>query len=272
MSETEPWSFEDDPSALYERFLVPTKFLPWAEELVRLGDPQPGERVLDVACGTGTVTRLLPPLVGDTGTVTGLDLDPSRLAVAASLPAARGATIDWRNGDASALPFADGQFDIVFCQQGLQFFPDKLLALGEMRRVLAVGGRLALGVWRSVEDQPGGRAMADALERHVGAEAGRIRREPFSFGDASVVEGMVTAAGFSDVAVRPTRMKVRFPSAEAFTKRYIAARTPLNSMVAAASGAARAAVVAEVDTALAKYRTARGLELPTAVNLVTART
>ena len=271
MNRDEPWYFDDNPSELYERLLVPSKFLPWAEDLVRLGNPQPGDKVLDVACGTGTVTRLIPPYVGTSGSVTGLDFDADRLHVAASLPPTPGCFIEWKEGDAGALPFGDVAFDLIFCQQGLQFFPDKPTALREMHRVLVSGGRLILGVWRAVEHQPGGRAMADALERHVSSEAGAIRREPFSFGDAGVIEALVTDAGFHDVVVDPTVKNVHFPSAEAFTKRYISARVPLNTMVAATNDEARDAVVSDVNTALDQYETKYGLDLPTAVNVITAR-
>jgi SAM-dependent methyltransferase len=168
------------------------------------------------------------------------------------------------------LPFERATFDMVFCQQGLQFFPDKPGALREMRRVLVSGGKLVLGVWCSVEQQPGGRAMAEALERHVSPEAGVIRRSPFSFGDPDALEALAADAGFQDIVVKPTVMTVRFPSAEAFTKRYISARVPLNQMVAAVDEKARDAIVADVNFALAHYEAGTGLELPTAVNVVTA--
>jgi len=271
MNQDEPWYFGDDPSELYERLLVPSKFLPWAKDLVLLGNPQPGDKVLDVACGTGTVTRLIPPYVGFSGAVTGLDFNAGRLDVAASLPVSSGCEIEWKEGDAGALPFGDAAFDLAFCQQGLQFFPDKPKALREMHRVLVPGGKLVLGIWRSVEHQPGGQAMADALERHVGPEAGAIRREPFSFGDGERIEALVVDAGFRDVEVSPTVKNVHFPSAEAFTKRYISARSPLNAMVAAVDKEAREAVVSEVNAALAQFESETGLDLPTAVNVVTAR-
>ena len=140
-----------------------------------------------------------------------------------------------------------------------------------MNLVLVMNGKLILGVWCSKEHQPGGNATADALERHIGAEAGAIRRAPFAFGDAGAIRSLMTGAGFRNVEGRPTVKKVHFPSAESFTKRYISARAPLNQIVAAASHKQREAVVNEVKSALAKYETDNGLELPTAVNMVVAR-
>jgi hypothetical protein len=140
-----------------------------------------------------------------------------------------------------------------------------------MHRVLVDDGTMLLGVWQSAEHQPGGNAMADALARHVSTEAGDIRRSPFSFGDAGVIESLVKNAGFEKVEIRPTTKKVLFPSAEAFTKRYISARTPLNRMVDTAGREAQDAVVHDVNVALSAYETGNGLELPTAVNVVIAR-
>ena len=191
MDEKEPWYFEENPSELYERLLVPSKFLPWAEDLVKLSEPRSGDKILDVACGTGTVTRLIPPIVGTSGKVAGLDFNAGRLAVAAKLPRPAGCDIEWVEGDAGDLPFDDSTFAIVFCQQGLQFFPDKSAALTEMNRVLVTDGKLILGVWRSKEHQPGGNAMADALGRHICACSA----------PGSLDTSLSHAAGLSDIAV-----------------------------------------------------------------------
>jgi ubiquinone/menaquinone biosynthesis C-methylase UbiE len=270
MSNPEPWYFEDAPDEVYERFLVPAKFGPWADDLVAQAKLQPGQRVLDVACGTGTVTRLIPPRVGPSGKVVGLDFNAGRIDVAKSLPKPSGVDIEWFEGDATSLPFEEQAFDVVFCQQGLQFFPDKETALSEMRRVLVPGGKLLLCVWRTVEHQPGGRAMADALERHVSSRAGEIRREPFTFGNGDVIAALVRDAGFRNVVLEERVKAVHFPSAEAFTKRYISARVPLPELVSAVSDEARASLVADVVTELARFENAAGLALPTAVNVVSA--
>jgi ubiquinone/menaquinone biosynthesis C-methylase UbiE len=272
MSQREQWHFDENPDELYERFLVPSKFGPWAAELVALGAPQPGERVLDVACGTGVVTRLVLPHVGDTGKVVGLDLSAGRLAVARSLTSDSGMTIEWREGDVGALPFSDANFDLVSCQQGFQFFPDRLVALREMSRVLVSGGRLALSVWRSIDHQPGALAMANALQRHVSAEAAAFRHTPFALGEAEAIEAPMREAGFRDVVIRPTVKTVRFPSADAFTMRYICGVAPLARMVSEVDDNARSALLQDVSAALQSYVDADGLAIPTASHLVTAHT
>lgn len=202
----------------------------------------------------------------------GLDFRPGRLAVARSLPPVPGAVIEWREGDALALPFAAGTFSLVCCQQGLQFFPDRLKALTEMHRVLTVGGRLVLNVWRSIQYNPGAAAMADALERHVSLEAAAFRRSPFAFGDGEELERLVVEAGFRDVIVRPLVTVLHFPSAEEFVRRYVSGVAPLAQMVAQATDSARAAVLATVGVALRSYVDADALAIPKASHLVTAHT
>src|SRR5262245_11922824 len=132
MSADGEWQLAGNAADRYEEILVPTVFGPWATDLLELADLQPGERVLDVACGTGIVARLAAREVGTTGEVTGLDLNAGMLQVARSLLAPSGASVTWVEGSALAMPLLDASFDVVLCQQGFQFFPDR--ARSEERR------------------------------------------------------------------------------------------------------------------------------------------
>src|SRR5262245_34564795 len=123
MNADRQWQLAGTAAELYEEILVPTGFRPWATDLLELADLKPGERVLDVACGTGIVARLAAPQVGTTGEVTGLDLNAGMLQVARSLPAPPGASVTWIEGSALAMPLPDASFDVVLCQQGVRFFP-----------------------------------------------------------------------------------------------------------------------------------------------------
>jgi ubiquinone/menaquinone biosynthesis C-methylase UbiE len=155
------------PAEKYEEFFVPAMFGPWARMLVQRAGLQPGESVLDLACGTGIVARIAAPLVGKSGRVVGLDLRPGMLAAARSLPAPEGAAIEWVEGDATDPGLPDESFDHVICQCGLMFFPDRPRALREMRRMLKDGGRLAILVWQSLEKQKLFHALAKAEFRHL---------------------------------------------------------------------------------------------------------
>src|SRR5215216_1405814 len=133
--ETQGWAqfqLQGNAAERYERWIVPFVSGPMVPPLLDLADLRPGERVLDVATGTGVLARLAVRRVTPGGTVTGLDLNDGMLNVARELPLPPGLTIEWRNGSVLALPFQDGAFDVVLCQQGLQFFPDRMRALHQM--------------------------------------------------------------------------------------------------------------------------------------------
>src|SRR5262245_59852027 len=132
MSQSEGWQLGGNAPEVYETQLVPAIFEPWAPLLISHAAIRTGEHVLDVACGTGVVTRLAASHVGPNGHVVGLDLNPGMLARARALPRLEGAAIEWREGDAGALPFGDRTFDVVFCQLGFQYFPDRVKAAHEM--------------------------------------------------------------------------------------------------------------------------------------------
>jgi ubiquinone/menaquinone biosynthesis C-methylase UbiE len=193
----ERWQVTGSAAEVYQRQLVPAIFAPWAPRVLDLAAPAAGARVLDVACGTGVVARLAAERVGPGGRVVGLDLNPGMLQVAAGL-AVRGAPTRWVQADAGHLPFGDRSFEVVCCQLGLQYVPDRAATLAEMARVLAPGGRLAAMVWRSIEHSPGFALLAEALDRHVGPAAGATMRAPFGLGDEETLRGQVAGAGFQE--------------------------------------------------------------------------
>ena len=125
MQPDDPGALAGSPAEIYERYMVPGIFGHWTQELLDLAGPRPGERVLDVACGTGIVARQAAERVSRTGHVVGLDYHAGMLAQARSLSLAGGLPIEWREADAQRPPLSDGSFDLVLCQHGLQFFPDR---------------------------------------------------------------------------------------------------------------------------------------------------
>ena len=156
------------PAAEYEDFLVRWQFRPWTAVLLAEAAILPGERILDLATGTGIVAREAAPFVGDRGRVVALDINPAMLAVARSLPEPAGASIEWLEGDAAALPLPDAAFDAVLCQQGLQYFANRPAAAAEVRRVLASGGRALLVVWQALAHNPVQEVLNAAGQCRVG--------------------------------------------------------------------------------------------------------
>ncbi len=233
------------PGEIYERHIVLAIFARWAPDLIEAAGVRSGERVLDVACGTGVVTRLLAERVGAGGRVVGLDRDPGMLAVART--AASRLNIEWLEGSAVKMPLPDAAFDAVVCQQGLQFFPDRPAALREMRRVLVPGGRLALSVWRSIDHAPGFRVLEQALARRIGPEKAAL--PPFSLGDPEAIRAMVAGAGFREVRVRAEVKMSRFRSAEHMVRSVVGGAPTMLGALAEQGEGALDAIVAEVAAA-----------------------
>ena len=262
------WQLVEDSAEAYQRYLAPIFFEPWAERLLAFAAVRPGERVLDVACGTGSVSREAARRVGPGGKVVGLDLNEGMLAVARR--ASAGAAIEWREGDAARLPFPDGAFDVVTCQQALQFFPDRPRALREMRRVLASGGRVALAVLRGLAQSPAYAPLADALARHVSVEAGAMLRSIFPGWTREEVLALLNDAGFREVEARIEVGAIRYPSAEEFLRQE-AACSPLAGVLRAMPDAARDALVRDLEAALRAHTDDGGIVTPMETWLVLAR-
>jgi ubiquinone/menaquinone biosynthesis C-methylase UbiE len=270
MSQQEQWQISGNAPESYERYLVPTLFTPWAMDLVERIALQTGEHVLDVACGTGIVARLAAQHVSPGGTVTGLDLNPGMLAMARTLSQPTDVQIGWREGSAVELPFSNAAFHVVLCQQGLQFFPDRLAALREMRRVLVPGGRLALSVWRPIQYNPYMTALGNALDRHVSADVAAGTRAVCALGDAEELRSLLRQAGFCDVRIKIAILVMRFASVEAFIPGQFAA-TPFAGAVAALDAAARTALLEDVRVALRSYTDDEGVAVPNEAHIAIAR-
>jgi ubiquinone/menaquinone biosynthesis C-methylase UbiE len=199
------------PAEVYDEEFVPALFRHWGPVMCDAAGIRPGQRVLDVACGTGALTQAVAERVAPGGAVTGLDANPEMLAVARRKQAA----IEWRDGRAESLPFADASFDAVVSQFGLMFFDDRVAALREMQRVLRPGGRLAVAVCDAVENSPGYAALAALLERLFGKRVADAFRAPFVLGDVRALQTLCADAGMADAGVMQHQGTVRFASIDA---------------------------------------------------------
>lgn len=204
---TEPAELENTATA-YDELLVPALFEKWAHHMADAAEVREGDRVLDVACGTGILTRTIAPRVRPKGSVSGLDVNPAMLAVART----RGPDIDWHEGNAESLPFDDEVFDVVVSQFGLMLFSDPMSALTEMYRVLRKGGLLSLAVFDALDKAPAYAAMADVFERVAGRTVGEALRFPFSMGDPAILNSLVSRAGFTDTKITTSPGTARFSS------------------------------------------------------------
>ena len=264
-----------NPAEVYEQYFGPALFSPWARVLLEYAAPQPGERVLDVACGTGIVTRRVAPMVGAAGKVVGLDISPAMLAVARALPAPGGATIAWQEGNALTLALPDDAFDLVLCHQGLQFFPDRAAAVQEMRRVLTKGGRVVLSVWRDLQRHPVFAAVYEATARRLNAPISAVAL-PFTFGDAEALRAFLSAAGFHRIAITPQSLNANFPTPERFVQLTVLGSAATVPTFAQLDTVARAALVEAVtlesEAAVQQYSEGDRLIFPMSTHIAIAHT
>jgi ubiquinone/menaquinone biosynthesis C-methylase UbiE len=212
-----------DPARTYQDHFGPAIFEPHSRITVGFATPQPGEIALDLACGTGILTRHVAAAAGPTGSVVGVDLNPAMVEVARSLPSPPGsAPIAYRAGDALTVDLPEGECDLVVCQQGLQFFPDRATGARRMRRAVHDRGRAVVAVWRSLEHHPLLEALEDAAMIHLRALDGAVDRDdltaPFSFGDPEELRTCLLDAGFADVEMHERAVDTRFGDPDRFVE------------------------------------------------------
>lgn len=212
MSDNKSGQIGRSAADVYEEFFVPALFGQWPARLLTAGGIQSGDRVLDVACGTGIVARIAETIVGPAGKVAGIDVNDGMLAVAKR----KAPKIEWRCGRAEALPFDDDAFDAVASQFGLMFFADRVAALREMRRVVRPGGRIVVAVWDAMKNSPGYCALCDLLLDHLGEIGKQSLEPPFALGDKQALVSVFCDAGLSNVEIMTEHGVARFPSIDSW--------------------------------------------------------
>ncbi len=264
MTRTDTFQISAEVAEMYEAAFVPTLFAGLAPHLVDAGGVTAGSRVLDVACGTGIVARVAAGRVAQPGRVVGLDLNEAMLSVARRVRP----DLEWHQGDAVALPFPDGAFDVALCQSGLMFVPDPVAALREMARVITADGTVAVQVWSALERQVGVRPLADAVARYAGPDAVDLIGTYFRLGDPDAFARLCDAAGLRVTGVRTMPVTLRSPSIDDYVTTEVES-TPLISRI---SGETYRRIRADARIGLAPFCDETGaLAMPLEVYLVTAR-
>lgn len=196
------------PAEVYDEFFVPALFQQWGDTVSQIAEIQRGQRVLDVACGTGVLAAAAAERVGAGGTVIGLDPNDEMLTVARR----KRMRVDWETGRAEALPFPDAAFDRVVSQFGFMFFEDHAQALREMMRVLRPGGKLAVAVCDALDHSPGYAVLAELLHRLFGHSVAEAFRAPFALGDPGTLHSICRTASIANATVKRYDGRVRFDS------------------------------------------------------------
>jgi ubiquinone/menaquinone biosynthesis C-methylase UbiE len=247
----------------YERVLVPEIFRPWAIDLLDRVRPRPVERVLDLACGTGIVGRLVRERYGAETRIAGVDLNPEMIAIARSIAP----DIEWHVANVLSLPFDASSFDLVLCQQALQFFPHRAAAVREMRRVLSDRGRIAFSTWRPIEENPLFFRLHSMALRRFGPHVDRR----FTFGNAAPIRALLVDAGFHDVRIETIARTERVVDAKRFVAMNLSATVDrLDDMTDDQRAEAISRFVADVRETIKPFANGSELVHPVSANMVTA--
>lgn len=235
---------------IYERFLVPLIFEPYAADLAgRIADARP-HAVLETAAGTGVLTRALASRLPGTVQIVATDLNQPMLDQAAKQSPGR--RVAWRQADALALPFEDQSFDVVACQFGVMFFPDKVQGYREARRVLKPGGRFMFNVWDEISTSEFADVVTQALAEVFPKDPPRfMARTPHGYHDTGAIRDALQTAGFANIAIEPLDHRSKAPSPRHPAVAYCQG-TPLRNEIEARDGSRLEEATTKAADAIAK--------------------
>ena len=254
----------------YEEYILPAFMLRMGMDAVEAAAPQPGERVLDVACGTGLGARLIASRIGPGGALDCLDYDPAMIAVARGQTACPpGIRLNWHCASALSMPFEDRTFDLMLCLQGLQFVPDPAAALGEMRRVAKPGARLIVTVWSAIERCKGHHLVMRGLERRNIDPSPMLKA--FALGKPQELVALAGGAGFAGASVREVPGRVQFRSARDFVEALAAGAVAARHALSRLPEIQRADFFEEMENEFRPYREGTGVATPFEQILLEAR-
>ncbi len=259
--------FSGSIPAIYDRFMVPLIFAPYAQLVGERAAAFAPRRILETAAGTGVVTEALHNALPE-AEILATDLNAPMLEQAARRISAP--NVRFQPADALDLPFDDGGFDLVVCQFGIMFFPNKVRGNAEARRVLREGGRYLLVIWdrvdRNLATMATGRAVADLIS----GEAGRFyERVPFRYHDRSAIEADLRAAGFDQIEIETIERRSRAPSARDAAVALVQG-TPMRADIEEVAPGQIEAATAAAEAALRRFEGPDGLDAPMSAHLVIA--
>ena len=266
MIEDSGFQVRQDGARLYHELVEPF-MAPFVGALVAVG-VEWGQRVLDIACGTGLATRASVSAVGPSGSVVGVDVNPKMIAAARTMPGDNEGTVEWRTASALDLPFADGEFDAAICQQGMQFFPDPAGGLREVARTVSDGGRISATVWAAPELNPFFRAETDMLVEFCGYDRGESVGA-YATGGGDQVVAWFEAAGLRAITIDAIEAVASLPPVVEYVPRHLRV-TPWSVGFFDLDPETQREAIEYVERSLADHRSESGIDVPFRSYLTTA--
>jgi ubiquinone/menaquinone biosynthesis C-methylase UbiE len=249
---------------IYENVMVPLWFGRWAEALIELVDPKNGEKILDVACGTGVTTRLVKEKVGPTGHVTGLDINAGMLIKARELAA--DLDIEFNESDVVDTTLQSNSFSAVISQHGYHYFPDQAAALAEFYRVLMPQGRIAISIWDGHSAYT--EAICHAVEKFISPEIARIQRSQRITPSASDLTKQLSDAKFERVEIVRQQLNIKVPKPSEFVPLHLGSM-PIAQAFIDLPDDQKDALISDVENSMSDYIKGDQMMYPDAVNVAT---
>jgi len=268
MSESDQFQIKEDAAQFYDR--LPARYIlgPWSASLVAAVQITSDEHVLDLACGTGVVTREVERVLGPRGRVVGLDINEGMIDVAKKYERTGPGEISYVLASALETGLPGNTFDVVLCQQGFQFFPDQTKALFETLRVLKDRGRVCFSVW--AESGAYNNAVAEAVRAFVDDATAERFLQSRDVPTASGLRQKFVTAGFRDVTVARSEMKNRLPNIADFVSEHLLG-VPIADRVSLLSDAERRSLGEDAAKRLERYADGQDAVVPDCINLIIAR-
>lgn len=270
MNSDNGWQLNNDGPEAYEKYIVPAFSGSWARDIVSRAQLRKGNRVLDVGCGSGIVARYAYIELGERSCVAGIDTNKGMLKKACEIAHPKISSIKWILAHINKIPFKDDIFDVIFCQQCLQFLPDRHRSLAEIRRVLAGRGSIYFSVWRSIDNFPFYTALYKALETYVNKEAASILMSAFTLGDSQKLRELFKDTGFTNIDITLVIKNMCFSPFDEFLIGGIAA-SPFSNDIFALSEKKRDEMFQMIRDSLSYYIHNRGFAAPMECYVISAQ-
>lgn len=261
MSTSTEWQLDRRAAELYLEVLEPAILGPAADLLVSHVSLEPGDRVLDVGCGTGAVSLQASRIVGPYGHVVGVDVNRGMIDVARTRSSEDAAAVEWLEGSALDLPVPSASYDVVVSAQTLQFVSDRQQAASEMRRVLRPGGHAGASVWCALDRSPYFHALVSSISESIGADTAAGLRAAFDLKDKEEIGRLFTGVGFREVEIAEVRIDIDLPPVREFVPRHVSA-TPMAASYAAASSESRENILRRMEGAMEEFSVNDGSRVP----------